>query len=153
MERKHKKGLKPLIIKQVAMLMGVCYLLNPLHQQCSDLLHALTHGLEIPSVILTHDSVSKTHKNVHVYQEHRIAKEEHLHSFITFFNTIFKKANTDSDQNDSSITHYKIDKHFLTGHIHCPQPFVFRLPDKVYQDAAQLLNGHPYMLYEPPRSI
>ncbi len=99
-------GLKPKIIKYVAILISMCYVLSPIQKQVSTLMHFVSHQLEMPHYVLNHENESekKNHK-------HKINIVEHEHSFIDIVTT-FLKHSCDGDSDNSNLNKGEWDKHF-----------------------------------------
>ncbi|MEW4924165.1 hypothetical protein [Algibacter sp. 2305UL17-15] len=101
------KQLKIHIIKFVAITMSIAYLIAPLHNEINSVLHFISHNLEKPSVLISH--------NFDINSEVKLmpsAISSHEHRIIDFIDTIFGE--DDAEQKDSKQPNpkeSKIDKH------------------------------------------
>ena len=86
------KGLKPKIIKHLALLMSCCYLLGPVQHHVTTILHEIAHGLEMPSSVLSHNSAGYD-EEVHQAHKHEIVTVDHDHELIDLVDTIFEASN------------------------------------------------------------
>lgn len=102
------KNIKTHIIKFIAIVISITYLVMPIHKEVKSTLHSISHFLEIPKNILSHDKKDNLNyktASTFTYHEHKIL--DILDSF--------SKANTsDSDSNQQRIVISKIDKHYYT---------------------------------------
>ena len=102
------KGLKPLLIQRIAMFMAICYLLNPLHQQITLVLHEISHSLEIPDYVMSHNTNSHHEYETHDYSMDEI---EHDHNLIDLLASVLEASNDKDDSENSNVVKVKIDKH------------------------------------------
>jgi len=112
MQNGFKKGLKPSIIKYLAILMGTCYLLNPLQQQINTVFHKISHGLEIPNFVIPHSMDSGYHE-VHRDLQHISEEAFHEHEFLDLVNSFFEASNEENHSRDSFLFTIKLDKHLI----------------------------------------
>lgn len=145
-------GLKPQIIKYMAMLMGICYLMNPLQQQVNTVLHTIAHKLTPPASIASHQNVHSQFA-VHQSPDHYAPNSEHDHKIVDLVNTIFEASNDDDDQSESDFVDNKWDKHISSSR------FKFINPEKTAESKAfwitknHLINGHSKKSKEPPQKL
>ena len=110
MQNGFKKGLKPSIIKYLAILMGIFYLLNPLHQQINTVFHKISHGLDMPNFVVQHQTASADHQ-MHVNHQHITEKRLHKHVLLDFMNSFFYTSNEENRSRDLFLPTIKVDKH------------------------------------------
>ncbi len=148
------KWVKPMFIKQIAMLMCICYLLNPMYHQVNNLLHTISHGLEIPDVVLSHQArASDAHNYSHGYHEHGISEVQHKHSFIDFVNAIFEALNTEDQSSDTSIKDKKIDKHIATQQYHLHKLITINVDVVFWEFVRKSHVGYQYTTDRPPENF
>lgn len=136
------------MIKYGALLIGICYLANPLHHEIGSILHGLSHFLEAPETILDHGHEHETH----AYHQHD-AENTHEHSAINFIDSLFDAFDGEQDQKKSVVKGQELDKH-LNTESYSLQP-IFSLPETTNFAVvgAQLKKGYPNIPLEPPRPV
>lgn len=115
MNNARQKGLKPFVIRVLAVAMSLYYLLAPMHNELSKVLHIVAHQLEMPDNLLEHSN--SKYFNYLSHDSHEIimvSKEPHHHPFLDLINTIVEATNMDNDAEHSNLPSYKIDKHIKT---------------------------------------
>lgn len=108
-----RKGLKPLFIKRLALLMSICYLVNPLQPQIKTIFHTVSHAIEVPNFVMSHNSNSLNNE-FHGHQEHRTHTMQHDHSIMDLIDSVFTAFNENNDSEDSILFKIKMDKHITT---------------------------------------
>ena len=117
------KGLKPFIIKYMAMLMGICYLINPLQEPINVLLHEISHGIESPTHLIAHGSISNfEHKSFDHYDASSYDLQ-HDHAIVDLINTIFETSDEKNNSDKSLLKKVKIDKHITTNQFQLQKHF------------------------------
>lgn len=107
------QGLKPLFIRICAILIGVCYLLNPLHDQLNEFLHTVSHAFELEHVSIDSSSIVKSDHHDYDYHEHASQTEHHDHFVIDLLDLVFSGTEDHNGSHESLITQLKIDKHII----------------------------------------
>ncbi|MFK7811728.1 MAG: hypothetical protein AB8B59_04485 [Maribacter sp.] len=136
MLNKTKKGLEPRIIKYMAMLIGICYLINPLQEQINSVLHEISHGFDSPAHIISHKSDSNFSHKSNTHFDKTSFETSHKHSIVDVIGAIFKALNENNSSEDSLIKKNKIDKHLVTYRLQFQKPLKikissnFRIPQK-----------------------
>lgn len=154
MEKKSQKGFKPLILRTIAILIGICYLVHPLHQQISNVLHSVSHTMALSQPILSHDYQSTGIDETHGQDGHEIASVDHHHDFLDFVGELFDTSDTsDEYPGKTQKRDTKMSKHVLAR-------FELVLPQDVLQKnrisvqlEQELLNGYESEFYPPPKTI
>lgn len=152
MQNGFKKGLKPQYIKQLALLMSICYLLNPLQHQINTVLHELSHGLEMPSSLLSHETPLDTSSKVHESHDHSEHVDEHEHLIVGFLNTIFEASNQDDASGNSQLVEIKWDKHITSYQFTLTPNFKNKIEKHFFPSKEKLKLGHSKKLEEPPQT-
>lgn len=145
------KGLKTLSLKWVALLIGVCYLTNPLHQQINTVLHTLSHSLEIPDYIISHDSVVGLEYTNHGHNEHVIDKTQHDHAVLDFINIVFKTSKEKDGSDETLLSETKLDKHICTYQFQLMNCVEIKIPQSFFSTKNKSLKGYFKNPEEPPK--
>lgn len=146
------KGLKPQFIKHLALLMSLCYLLNPLQNQINTILHGISHGLEAPSSLLSHKVGSKTSSEVHENHSHDDRNIEHEHPIVDLIDSIFEASNQNDDSDHSQLIEIKWDKHINTFHFTSIIKFEIKIVKGYFPLTEKLKKGYSKRLEEPPQN-
>lgn len=117
------KGLKPFLIKYLAMLMGVCYLMNPLQKPISSLVHEISHALESPSQIISHRSISNYEHSSYKHYDAAYSEMRHEHGMVDLIDTIFETSSEKNNREKPFLKDFKIDKHITTNQFQLQEPF------------------------------
>jgi len=143
---------RPELIKYIALVIALCYVLNPLHQQIGTAFHVVSHALEMPDTVLGHDSFSDN-ENTHYDHEHVTEASNHEHKLIKIIDSIFEASNTNESSKDTLLADFKFDKHITTDY--WGQSVI--LPVRHSQNFKSIENslklGHSTILEEPPRQV
>ncbi|MEM7381547.1 MAG: hypothetical protein AAF361_10185 [Bacteroidota bacterium] len=131
--------------------MAFYYLISPMHQQIGGIIHQISHRLEAPHTVISHESDQKEH----AYQMHQVGQPaDHGHALIEFFQTFLKGTDgTDFPPTESMELKLKLDKHFKK------QAYNFANSDYLQPDSinsylnSELLSGFPFSIYNPPENI
>ncbi|WP_394748818.1 hypothetical protein [Spongiimicrobium salis] len=153
MENKLQKGLKPFIIKNIAILIGICYLLQPLHQQIGEVLHTVSHHIDAPTSVLAHDHTDSTPLDMHAPDDHMTASVDHEHGFMDFIAELFESSDSDEHPGKTQKRDIKMSKHLLAR-------FDLVLPQEILQKNKisvlwehELLKGYESEFYPPPKIL
>lgn len=133
--------------------MSICYLINPLQVQVYTILHEISHGIELPSYVMTHETNSKGIIETHMDHSHDMEAIDHEHNLIDFVNTIFQESNESNDSNDSQLTDTKWDKHITSYGLKLPPYFEIRIADNFYMSKQFLQQGQFKRLGRPPQNL
>ncbi|WP_339704492.1 hypothetical protein [uncultured Kriegella sp.] len=146
------KDFRPILKKWIAVLMGICYLTTPLHQQIGTVLHSVSHFFEMPGHVMSHDSfVDHDSFKEHLHIEHEIGVNDHEHGILDFFDSIFKASNDEDDSKDAFITKIKIDKHFVVTKNLVQSHLVLNQSNHFSEIVCKYSDGYSHELYDPPR--
>lgn len=104
-------SIKLYAINIAVIVMSICYVFGPSHNEINKFFHLLTHQLEMPDNLIKHSTTLHSNHKEHVTHQVNKSIEVHNHKLLQFFNNIFKASNTDNDSDNSEIVHKKIDKH------------------------------------------
>ena len=152
MSIKRKKGFKPFLFKSLALLIGVCYLANPVQSQIGVVFHEISHMFDAHDNLLTiHSTNSVNLKADHHYHQHNHIDETHEHEFIDFFTLLFETAGEDSSSEDSLLTDIKYDKHTKTESYDSEVSIFTPLQLKSMHSANSLRKGFLRSYKKPPK--
>lgn len=150
------QDLKPQFIKQMALLMSICYLLNPLQNQINMVLHEISHGLELPNSVLSHKAhLTETTYDNHVIHAHDNSyfEHEHEHPLVDFVNSIFEASNKENNSDNSQLVEVKWDKHITAYKFKLPIHYKIKVSKRFYSFEKQLKTRHSKRLKEPPQNL
>ncbi|WP_149277111.1 hypothetical protein [Pareuzebyella sediminis] len=153
MKKSRKKGLKPLLIQSLALVIGICYLANPLHHQISTVFHEASHLFTMPNSVMSH-SDSKASLATHSAREHDYAQEAHRHSIVDILDSIFEAADHSDDSSENAlIFEIKFDKHLSKNQFTFQQKIYTKHRTKSIVQRVEKINmGHCEVLIEPPQN-
>jgi len=175
---KSEKGLKPWLFKGVAVVIGICYLVAPLQQEITELMHHLSHSMD--QGIGHHSFASHTHnfndhdglQNAqarastnsaasHGHMEsneigfhshpHPPNSEPHKHEVIDFMSMAFSDSNPTHQDNDKIKVQSDLDKHIVvTNYTTCQAITIFK---KIYFSNIQenTSKGIQLSIVPPPK--
>ena len=110
MKRNKSKGLEPPVVKAIIVTMSLLYILSPLHMEISKLVHSISHAIEMPDTVLSHQNKTafiKTHNSF----EHESVNVNHDHEILDFLETILEETNTKSEFPNTLSKPKNVDKH------------------------------------------
>lgn len=138
------------LLQQLAFLMGICYILNPLGPQINDILHTISHGLNAPSVVIGHPQKTLSTDKIHSYHKHEKHQMSHEHGLVDFVQTLFEATQEQSQPSDSSIPENSIDKHINTYAYSETAIVQFRHSQIFISPGQNVRFGYPTLWMEPP---
>ncbi|MCK0148113.1 hypothetical protein MWU78_20875 [Arenibacter sp. F26102] len=152
MQYEFKKGFKPALIKYIAIIMGICYLMNPVRQQIISLLHSVTHELELPNYVIPHATTSD-YQQVHAMHPHDATEDLHEHVFLNIISSFFSTFNEEDHSSDSYFDSLPLDKHLIySGYLSAKFPIdeTDRNIDRVISDPTK---GYTLKSLKPPLNL
>ncbi len=144
------KGFKPNLIKQIVLLVGICYLINPLQNQITSVLHSISHGIEMPQTLLSHDENNDQLNNLHKHHNHDNSKSEHDHQFIDLVDSVFEASNEEGNSEEIPVNKVKVKKHITSVSINLPLKYDFKVSKEYFTFVSRLKEGYPKKLEFPP---
>ncbi|MGJ8736184.1 hypothetical protein [Zobellia laminariae] len=141
---------RPELIKYLALVIALCYVLNPLHHQISTVFHEFSHALEMPDTVIGHDSFSNN-ENIHHAHEHVTEADNHEHKLIKIIDSIFDASNTNESSEDMLLADFKFGKHITTDYWLYNHIFHVSLLQNFKSVENSLKLGHSTILEKPPR--
>lgn len=145
------KGLKTLLIKRLAFIMAVFYMLSPFQQQISTAVHGIFHDLGLPDYVMTHTSQDADENLVtHQYGEHRTSQIVHEHQIIDFIQNLLQDSSNSSEQSDPLLPNKSIDMHLVILSYSLAKENIFEQNINSVSPEQNVRNGHPQLWLEPP---
>ncbi|OBX27247.1 hypothetical protein LX77_02772 [Gelidibacter algens] len=151
MNLSHKKGLKPCVMNYLALLIGLCYLANPLHHEISSVFHEISHVAKAPSGLIGHDSVSEQEGITHSYHEHDLSLKEHTHVAIDLYESLFNTSDDHDSDNETVPSIDKLDKHITTHAYTSPQILMTFFRGEYNPLIKKVTAGYLNMSKQPPQ--
>ena len=180
MTKKNEKGLRPWLVRSVAVFMGICYLMAPLQQEVTELMHFLSHrlhqGLGHHSIAShthdfhDHDRQDKAQDGTSTYSteahEHKGAieiglnghshphnSESHSHEVIDFVNMAFSASIPDHQDNKKMEVQSDYDKHLVVAMYITYQPIPTFEKTHFSNIKENTSKGIHYPSVPPPRPL
>ena len=154
MKRTHKNNRKEIRLQLVqcwAVLMAVCYVLSPLHNQVGDLMHMISHELESPEYVIAH--ADQGEHNFEVHLEHKVqTASQHEHAVISFVKSFLESSgSTDPFHTDQKQLKLDIDKHLNEYSSSMRLILMDKKKEPIYTKVLELHKGYLSTIYIPPR--
>jgi len=143
---------KAIFVKYLALIIGICYLANPMQQQIGSVFHELSHFFETPNNVIGHQSSADSSEAKHHYHEHIHSSDEHEHEFIDLLAMIFDNSTEDGEE-ESVLAKVKFDKHIKTDDY--PEEKKYPATKKLNFFSSQygIIDTYPGILKEPPQIL
>ncbi len=151
---KGRKNIRSLFLRRIAVLISICYLLGPLHQPMNTFLHFVSHQLEAPAHILSHENDLANH-GVNDDEAHGmlVNQETHDHQIIDLLESFLKTSNSEQPIEDSFISKVQIDKHKVEFYELVIHPIVYTNKTTFDSSSYLLLSGYQRNVDRPPASL
>lgn len=144
------KGLKPLFIQRLALLIGICYLMNPLQKQIKTIFHTISHAIEMPGSVMSHNSHA-INSEIDVHSDHETVVLKHDHKYIDLIDAVLFASNENNDNEDSILIEIKLDKHITAYQFQLFENLKIAELHHFWMLKAKLKNGYLKKLKEPPK--
>ena len=90
-------------------MISITYLVMPIHKEVKSTLHSISHFLEMPKNILSHNkSENLNYKTISTFSYHE-------HKILDILDVLSKTNTSDSESNQQRVVFSKIDKHYYTS--------------------------------------
>ncbi|GGD05340.1 hypothetical protein [Hyunsoonleella pacifica] len=151
MNRKIQKGFKPFVFKITIVIMIMCYIFGPLHNEISNVLHVLSHQIEMSATFTSHADNSRFN---HQITHHTLQFEAHQHEILELFNKIIEASNLATDNENPLLVKQKIDKHIRTKkEVKYMGIYTYNLQSNYSSIIECTLNGYVFAIFEPPKRL
>lgn len=137
----------------MALLMGICYLANPMHRQISSVFHEISHVLESPEAILSHPHQADHNHGIHEDGEHHFAATDHQHGLLDLMDSIFDASDEQHPEDDTALPLTKCDKHIGSRHLILPELFPFTTSQNSIAGEQNVKRGYLSHPEEPPQRV
>ena len=180
MTQKNEKGLKPWLFRSVACFIGICYLMAPLQQELTELMHFISHSLDQGAghhsfISHTHDfydhaQEDEAHAEASIYttwaHEHTESNEiashghphphnadTHSHEVIGFMSMAFSTSTPTQQDNDTIKVPLDLDKHLVVANYRTIQ--TIKTFKKAYFSniRGNTSKGIKYLVVPPPKAL
>ncbi|HEA22786.1 MAG TPA: hypothetical protein ENH87_17975 [Pricia antarctica] len=145
------KGLKPFIIKYMALLMGICYLANPMHEQISSVFHEISHIFQYPENVIAHEEQNYVDHPKHQNGHHHLATSNHQHILIDLIDSVFNGSDEQNSDEETTPVLVKYDKHISSQYTILPKKFPQIISYNVFWIAQKSKKGFSNLPKEPPQ--
>ncbi len=130
--------------------MVMCYILGPFHNQINEMLHFLSHELEMPDTIISHsdNSVDSHNEGGH----YALTQTKHDHGFLEFLNKFLEVSDTESDNENPNTIKQKIDKHIrIKKKMSRFYSLTFESKSVWFFIQECMLEGYIFKVFQPPQ--
>lgn len=134
------------------MLIGICYLMNPLQNEINYALHTLSHTFEAPNSLLSHDFSNEKSKEHQIHQHNR-SVILHNHEIIDFINNALQSDENHEHSNDNQSIVVKIDKHLVSYLYRVNTPNKIDSEHSFWSTDLKSKNGFLTKPVEPPQLV
>ena len=147
-------GLKPFVIRSMALIMAICYLVAPLHKQVASVFHEISHLLEAPEAIAGHPPVQNaTHVHSHRDAHHILVSEDHEHGILQFMASFFDASDEHNTKDDPVRPSQKVDKHLASQERILLTPFISLNKQELAGPVSKTKLAFLSLPYRPPRDF
>ncbi len=138
----------------MALLMGICYLTNPMHREIRTVFHEISHLLEAPETLLSHHSHSTGHDHDnHEDGEHTLVTANHQHTLLDVMDSIFDASDEQNTEDDTALVLIKCDKHISSQYVILPKTFPFITSQNTSALEQKVKIGYLVHPEEPPQIL
>ncbi len=145
------KSVKLLILKCIAVNIGLLYVLHPLQYQIKNGLHTISHALENYDHVNEHTHSNSSMPGLEEYTHTH--NEGHQHQFIEFINLLFGENSTYKDSKEIFVLNHKIDKHIATQQCYLIKRFNVYTYYFINQKPDKTTKGYVKDIEQPPKHI
>jgi len=149
MSKKKKHTIKSYIVTIVAVSISMLYVMNPIHEQISDVWHNILHAMEAPTYLLSHEENNAN--EVHHFHEHNLSINNHKHEVIDFISSIFEASDNNDSSDDSFTLEIKIDKHLISEYVFFQNIALISIHQNFDGLIKKPFQGYKDTEYIPPR--
>jgi len=137
----------------MVLIISVCYILGPIRQEISSVLHVVLHTIEMPDQVLSHNVSGESQEITHSTHDHKALDEDHEHKTLSFIEEVINSMTDDPFSSEvplEKFTHHKhinddILEYEITNNL-----WVLK-KDSHSQVNQKIKEGYLNILKEPPR--
>ena len=137
----------------MALLMGICYLANPMHEQIGSVFHEISHVFQYPENVIAHDQQNHVKHLKHQDGHHHLATSDHQHILIDLINSVFDASDEQNPDGDTALVLVKCDKHISSQYIILPKKFPLFTTYNVFWMEQKAKKGFSNLPKEPPQKL
>lgn len=135
------------IVKFLAVSISLIYVLMPLHNELKGMLHSVSHYLEMPNSVLSHNQDDNLN-----YKYKKTATSFHQHKIIDFLDLIDSSTTTENSDVPNLVDN-KIDKHFFSSTYRVLKQVLATSPPVLCDYTKKIKNGFHRKIIYPPETI
>lgn len=109
------------MVRSMALLMCICYLMVPLQDPILKLLHEVSHGLELPTYVFSHKTSNHGASPMHRDHSHETLGNPHEHKLLLIVDGIFGALNKNKEKDTSLLTKVEFQKHITSEVVVIPR--------------------------------
>lgn len=149
MKVNYRKGLKPWVMKYMALLIGVCYLANPFHQVIYTVFHDVSHIISLPNVTV---SASKINQNgeLSFYHEHDHL-QAHNHTTLNLMEALINPSEALDLESKKVLSTHLIDKHISINTLLITKQFLTVFKGDDAKPVKKVIAGFLKIIDLPPQ--
>ncbi|MFK5972001.1 MAG: hypothetical protein QM485_01855 [Flavobacteriaceae bacterium] len=155
MRLQYKNGLKPFVLKSTALFLAIAYTLGPVHYKIRDILHTISHSLEAPPLILSHnvEHYAKHSVNTDLENEldHHNTGEAHSHHLLNTLSLFLGRTDAQEHQRTTLEVEFKVDKHIVSNRFKLQQITNNKILTVLWVRLKVSLKGYSSKPYKPPK--
>jgi len=148
----HRKRhrIKQIVLKAMAVLITLCYIMEPAHDELRYVFHFISHNLKAPSYVLQHDT-NISYQDIAISQN---SLTNHSHEILDFIDKVIDSRSENNDHQGQLSSEFSGNKKIV---VHYKYPL---FEDGIFKDFKRdnfktircLKNkGHSLQLYRPPQ--
>ena len=105
------------MIKYLAVIMGICYLVAPMQHHVIHLLHDFSHAIEGAHQATFKGKAWGSLSSGHENHDHEMGEMNHHHHILDIVKLVFSDSDENDDSEESILFEFKIDKHIKTNEL------------------------------------
>lgn len=152
MLKKSRHKIKLTLLKAMAVVITMCYVIEPVQDQLKYILHYISHNLEAPSYILQHDN-NITNKENYNFQS---SITNHEHKILDFIDKLISSTKDKDKHQGQSVKEYFSSKKIIE-HYKYAALIDATIPNAKKDNFKTLIldkrKGYSLQLYRPPQLL
>ncbi len=136
--------------RTMAVFIALLYLLQPLHEPIKLVVHSVSHFVQKPAQIISHNESYNTGTTAHhEYHSHQYHQVSHDHGVIDFLDALFSGEDKESNDDQTIVEIQKIDKHNIVNTLGWETSFISPVTlSKTFSEETN--SGYLQELLRPP---
>ena len=144
--------IKHTLLKVIAVLITLCYIMEPAQKELRYVFHFISHNLQAPSYVLQHDT-SISYKDL---AKSKNSLTNHEHEILDFIDKMVNSSSGNNKHKDTSNTNNFTIKKIVVRYNYAfvKHDFSFDFKNDNFKIIRSLrLKGHSLQLYRPPQFL